>query len=198
MDDDLCIWLHDYHSTHGTAVGYNGQAQKEVVKRETWILAYGPGTRNPFGEITIHSGGLVVKIEFPNHAAADPKYIENLRAFVSKCMEAEKKKEEVPVLDGLGLESDLVTAEPSEAQTPVERLIYYIDKLIGKGAFGEVHRVIKARDGKYFAAKTFTSPANKRKLDDNEPAWLTRIRREFTVMRDNPHVSAPMLCPLRL
>jgi hypothetical protein len=43
MDDDLCIWLHDFHSTHGTAVGHNGQNQMEVRKKETWILAYAPG-----------------------------------------------------------------------------------------------------------------------------------------------------------
>jgi serine/threonine protein kinase len=72
--------------------------------------------------------------------------------------------------------------------------VYYNDKSIGKGTFGEVHRAIRARDGKYFAAKTFIPPANKRKLDEVDPAWLTGIRREFAIMRDNPHVSVPWLC----
>ena len=191
VDDDLCIWLHDYHSTHGTAVGYSGQNRDEVRKKETWILAYQPGTPNEFGEITIHSGGLAVKIEFPNHLVAEPRYIENLRVFVNQC------REEVPAVEGLGLDSKTTTQAPSEAQTLGERLIYYIEKSIGKGAFGEVSRAIRVRDGKYFAAKTFIPPAKKRKRDEFDPAWLTGIRREFAVMKDNPHVSAPQLCPLR-
>lgn len=187
---NLCIWLHDYLSTHGTAVGYNDQNRMEVRKKETWILSYEPGIPSPFGDITIHSGGLTIRIDFPNHEAAAPRYVENLRAFVNKC------KEEVPAVNGLGLDSAATTQAPSEAQTLGERLIYYNDKSIGKGAFGEVHRAIRARDGKYFAAKTFIRPANKRKLDEADPAWLTGIRREFTVMKDNPHVSVLRLCLL--
>ena len=191
IDDDLCIWLHDYHSTHGTAVGYSGQNLNEVRNNETWILAYRPGTGNRFGEISIRSGGLRIKIEFPNHVVAEPRYVENLQAFVNKC------KEEVPAVEGLGLDSKATTQAPSEAQSLGRELIYYIDKRIGKGAFGEVYRNIRAREGKYFAAKTFIPPANKRKRDEFDPAWLTGIRREFAVMKDNPHVSAPQLCPLR-
>ena len=196
MDDDLCIWLRDYHSTHGTAVTIKGQTQREVRRRETWMLADAPGTRNRFGEITIHSGGLAIRAHFPNHAMAEPRYIDNLRAFVKKCkMAAEKSKAKVPVVDGLGLNSDPTTATPSEAQTPSERLVYYNDKRLGKGGFGKVHRVIKARDGKFFAAKTFNTPAKKRKMDEVDPAWLTSIRREFDIMANNPHVSAQWTIP---
>ncbi|KAK4981719.1 hypothetical protein LTR66_009760 [Elasticomyces elasticus] len=188
VDDDLCIWLHDYHSTHGTAVGYNGQNQEEVRKKETWILAYEPGTWNRFGEISIHSGGLLINIEFPHHAVADARYVENLRAFVNECKEAaEKSKEEVPAVEGLGLDSAETTQAPSEAQTLGERLLYYNSKSIGKGTFGEVYMVIRARDGKYFAAKIIIGPANKRQLDEVDPVWLTGIRREFTLMKDNPN-----------
>ncbi|KAI9781671.1 MAG: hypothetical protein M1816_002228 [Peltula sp. TS41687] len=188
VDDDLCIWLHDFHSAHGTAVGHDGQNQKGVRKRETWILAYQPGTRNPFKEITIHSGGLAVNIEFPNHTTAHSQYVENLRAFVKKCKDAaEKRKEEVPAVDGLGLDSEPTTQAPSEAQTDDERVIYYHEKDIGSGTFGEVHRVIRVRDGKVLAAKTFKPPANKRKLGEVDPAWLTGIRREFTLMKETPH-----------
>lgn len=73
--------------------------------------------------------------------------------------------------------------------TPGERPIYYKGKSIGKGEFGEVHLVFRARDGLVFAAKTFKPPPNKRKRKEELPAWLTRVRREFTLMRDNPHVS---------
>ena len=34
-DDEHCIWLHDYHSTHGTAVGYNGQKDNELRRNHT-------------------------------------------------------------------------------------------------------------------------------------------------------------------
>ncbi|KAL9118861.1 MAG: hypothetical protein Q9187_004583 [Circinaria calcarea] len=163
-------------------VGYKGQNQKEVRKKETWILTYEPGVPNPFGDITIHLGGLAIKIEFPNHAAADPQYVDNLRAFVNKC------KEGVPAVGGLGLDSQATTQAPSEAQTLGDRLIYYKGKSIGKGAFGQVHRLIRVRDGKVFAAKIFKhSTNNKRKLDEVDPVWLTKIRREFTIMKDNPH-----------
>ena len=72
VDDNLWIWLHDYHLTHGTEVGHNGQNQQEVRKNETWILAYAPGTQKIFEELSIHSGSLALKIEFPNYEAADP------------------------------------------------------------------------------------------------------------------------------
>lgn len=140
--------------------------------------------------MTIYSGSLAVKIKFPNHEAADSRYVDNLRVFVKECKEAaEKCKEEIPGVEGLGLDSEPATQAPSGAPTPSERLIYYRDRRIGKGTFGEVHRIIKARDGKYFAAKTFNPPANKnkRKLNEVDPTWLMGIRREFTIMRDNPH-----------
>lgn len=188
VDDNLYIWLHDYHSAHGTAVGYRGQNQDEVRRKETWILAYKPGTDNRFGDITIHSGGLVIMIEFPNHAIADPQYVDNLRAFVKKC------KEGVPAVDGFGLKSQATTQAPSEVQTLGERLIYYKGNSIGSGEFGQVHSVIRARDGKLFAAKIFKLPINnKRKLDEVDPVWLTKIRREFTIMKNNPHVSVTIM-----
>jgi DUF1680 family protein len=56
---------------------------------ETWMLAYGPGTRNRFGRIAISSGGLIIGIEFPNHEALDTQYLKNLRALVRKTKELE-------------------------------------------------------------------------------------------------------------
>lgn len=75
--------------------------------------------------------------------------------------------------------------------------VYYNDGRIGKGAFGEVRKYIKLRDGEYFAAKScFFGPANKRKHDADDPEWLAKIRREFTIMKDNPYVRVLWLCPL--
>lgn len=104
---------------------------------------------------------------------------------------------EPPGVEALGLDSEPATQAPSEAPTPRERLIYYEVKNIGEGAFGRVHKVIKARDGKVFAAKIFNPPPNKnkRRRDEPDPEWLIRIRREFTLMRDNPHVRVlPCMC----
>jgi hypothetical protein len=106
-----------------------------------------------------------------------------LRAFVKKCNEA------VPPVGALGLDSEPTTATLSQAQTPGERPVYYNDRTIGKGAFSKVRKFIKLRDGEYFAAKYFFRPANKRKHDADDPEWLAKIRGEFTIMRDNPHVS---------
>lgn len=191
VDEALHIWLYDYESTHGTAVSQNGQNQTEVRKKETWILAYRLGSPDEFEARTIHCSSLAIRIEFPNHTAAPPRYVKNLRAFVQKCQEvAEKRKVEPSGVEALGLDSESATQAPSEAPTLRERLIYYKVADIGEGAFGRVHKVIKAQDGKVFAAKTFNPPLNrnKRRRDEPDPELLIRIRREFTLMRDNPHV----------
>ena len=183
VDDSLSIFLHDYHSTHGTAVGYDGQNKEEVRKKETWILAYKPGTESQLGAISIYSGGLAIDVAFPNHAAADPRYMHQLRALVNTGTGA------APPIGVLGLDSEVTTQAPSGAQSPGERLIYNKDQRLGKGAFGDVHGAIRAQDGNFFAVKTFQPPANKRKRGDIEAAWLKNIRREFTIMKDHPHVS---------
>ena len=201
------IWLHDFHSTYGTAVGYNDQKKDEVRTKDTWILSYGPGPEGgtDLGEITIHVGKLAYKIEFPNHGAAHPEYIKNLQAFIKKCKDA------APPLEGLGLDSDPPTQKPSQAHTPSADPIYLPKEVIGKGAFGEVRRVIKLRDGNSYAAKYFFPPKSeghkknhkKRKQDEVGETdvaymtWLERIRREFTIMQNNPHVSTLCLRLLR-
>ena len=156
-------------------------------------MAYAPGAPDQFEEITVHCGSLAVRVEFPNHAAGTLRYVENLWAFIKKCSEAaEKNKVEPPGVEALGLDSEPSTEAPSEAPTPRERLIYCKVEMIGQGAFGQVHKVIKARDGKVLASKTFKPPPNKnkRRRDDPDTRWLIGIRREFNLMRDNPHVSA--------
>ncbi|KAF3768325.1 hypothetical protein M406DRAFT_251272, partial [Cryphonectria parasitica EP155] len=116
----------------------NEQNQTEVRNRETWILGDAPSTPDEFEETTIHCSSLVIKIQFPNHAAASPGYIQNLRA-------------------------EPVTQAPSEIPTPHERLIYYQAEKIGEGIFGRVYKIVRKRDGKIFAAKVFSSLPNKNK-----------------------------------
>jgi hypothetical protein len=188
IDDNLWIWLHDYYSTHGTAVSHNGQNEREARRKETWILAYEPGAMYQFRDTRIHCGNLAFEIEFPNHNAKNTKYVKNLRAFVDSCGTA-RTGAKVPAIERLGLESNQTTQAATDAPTPGERLIYYDLKCIGKGQFGEVSISIRGRDGLLCAAKTFKPQPNKRKLEEEDPTWLTQIRKEFTLMRDNPHVS---------
>ena len=191
------IFLHDYHSSHGTAVSYNHEKQDEVRKKETWILSRGPGTRTRWKDIIIHAGGLAIKIEFPNQRAGPPEYVKNLRAFFERSQTA------LPSVKALEFDSYPTTTAPSQPRTPSQRPIYLDDGLIGRGEFGEVRRVIKARDGKVYAAKTFFPPpkgpqqrgSKKRKRDAEE--WLEKVRNEIAIMTNNPHVSAP-LPPQRL
>ena len=190
------IFLHDYHSSHGTAVSYDNQKQDEVRKKETWILSRGPGTESEWEDVTIHAGGMAIKIEFPNQRAGPPEYVENLRAFFERSQTA------LPSVEALEFDSYQTTTAPSQPRTPSQRPIYLDDGLIGRGEYGEVRRVIKARNGNVYAAKTFFPPPKgpqrrdkkKRKRDaekwsEKVRTWLEKIRNEIAIMVNNPHVS---------
>ncbi|KAI0426212.1 kinase-like protein [Xylaria sp. FL1042] len=195
VDKNLWIWLHDRYSTHGTTVAHNGQNAKERRRNETWLLAYGPGADHCFNHISIDSGGLVIRIEFPNHKGRDAQYLENLRALAKKT-----KEDEDLSVNGLGLCSQATTKPPSEAQTAHDRLIYVKDGVIGSGAYGWVVRVIRARDGKILAGKIVKSPminSQKRRRGHDDPSWLAGIRREYTLMKDNPHPNIVPVFELR-
>ena len=84
---NLCIWLYDYYLTHGAVVGYSGQNQKEVRKKETWLLAHLAGTCHYFEDISLYSNGLVIKLEFPKYAEADPGYVKNLGALINSLVQ---------------------------------------------------------------------------------------------------------------
>jgi hypothetical protein len=162
-----------------------------VRRKETWLLAYPPDAPNEFKETMIHCSSLAIRIEFPNRAGT-PRYVKNLRAFVKKCQGAAKRSQvDPPGVEALDLNSEPSTQASSEAPTPRDRLVYYVVKNVGVGTFGKVLKIIKARDGKALAAKIFNPPPNrnKRRWNDPDPDWLMKIRREFALMRDNPHVS---------
>lgn len=195
IDEKFCIWLHDFHSKYGTAVAYDKKHRDEVRTKETWILSYEPRNSKKWDDITIISGDLELKIEFPNHRAGRPQYMENLRTFVMQSQTT------VPPLDILGLDSSVTTAAASQSQTPGQRPIYLDDGFIGRGQYGEVRRIIKARDGKYYAAKKFIPPNKdpkrdkKRKRDEHD--WLKKIQNEIAIMKNNPHVSASVIHHLK-
>ena len=185
------IYLNDDRSSHGTAVGYDHDKQEEIRRKEKWILAHGPSSRIQWKDITIHAGRLVFQIEFPNQQAGQEEYRNNLRVFWEKSQAA------LPSVGALSFGSFLSTATPSRCQSPSQGAIYLNNKRIGSGEFGEVHRVIKARDGLYYAAKTFKCPfegsGNSRKRKLNETQWMDKIRLEIDIMRKNPHVSVSLM-----
>jgi hypothetical protein len=199
IDEHLWVWLHDHHSTYGTAVGYNHQAKNQVHTKETWILAYAPGVSPPWNDVRVC---LAFKVDFPNHLAAHPQYIANLRAFL------ERNHAALPLVGELGLDTNPITAAPSQPRTPGARPIYYKDRLLGRGQFGEVHKVIRTRDGKAYAGKTFFAPPKSKKRKHGEvseyDAWLKMVGTEISIMRNNRHVSVasspplPWICTVRL
>lgn len=153
-------------------------------------MAYQPGSRRGWDNLRVYVHGLAFEIKFSNHAAADRRYVANLRAFVAQSQSA------LPSVNALVFSSNPLTAEPSEPWTPNPRPIYHKEELIGKGEFGLVHKVTKARDGKQYASKTFFAPPKKiskrgkRKRDELEyDKWLESVRNEIAIMRNNPHVS---------
>lgn len=186
VDSRGWIFLHDYHSSYGTAVGYGNQKQAEVRKRETWILSRGPGSNSEWEDTTIHSYELAIRIEFPNQRAGRPEHRESLRTFFAQSQTT------LPAVETLDFDSFQSTATPSQYQTPSHRPIYLDGGRIGKGEFGEVHKVISMRDGLYYAAKTFIHPfkasdsGQKRKRDEEE--WKNRIQNEIDVTRKCAHV----------
>ncbi|KAJ2971740.1 hypothetical protein NUW58_g9332 [Xylaria curta] len=189
VDDELRIFLQDLYSTHGTAVSSGGQNKDEVRKRETWILACSPRQEwDPFEKVEIHVRGLAMQIEFPNHLLENHQYLENLRAFSRNHRQAlARSREEIPTVIGLELDSGPATAAPSGSWTVGERLIYFHDQVIGHGTFGNIERVMRMRDGEWFAAKTLKSTADRGRADSTKPSMLAKLRREFTLMKENPH-----------
>lgn len=194
IDDNYWIWLHDYHSSHGSAVRYDEHKKDEVRKRDSWILSYGPGQRMHWETIEVYVSGLAFRIKFPNHNLASPKYMANLRAFRERCKKA------VPPIDAVNLNgSNLSTAAPSQDRTPNKQAIYLDIGLIGKGSFGEVNRVIKVRDGLCYAQKKFFPPdslldeskRSKKRTRDTQAwvVWSENIRNEYELMKNNSHVS---------
>ena len=135
-------------------------------------------------------GRLAIGIEFPNHEKSDRRYLANLQELVGLCNPAvDRDNDPSRIVANLDLESGPTTAAPSGVMTPSERNVYYNCGIIGKGIFGEVHKVIQGRSGRCFAKKTFFRPTNKRRRGEVHPTWLTGIRREFKIMEQSQHVS---------
>ncbi|KAF2458053.1 kinase-like domain-containing protein [Lineolata rhizophorae] len=208
VDDNLWVWLHDYESTYGTGVGYDGVLGDEVRCQDSWILAYAPGVKAPWEEIIVNVSGLQFQVIFPNHAAASPAYVANLRAFRNRCKDAMMAFN--LTLNKGSRVSTMVPSQPRMPRKPNRPPLYIGNSLIGKGSFGEVRRVIKVCDGLLYAMKRFFPPkavqetdgakkrnemmttadarGKKRKRDDSTwRDWLDGVKNEYDLMKDNPH-----------
>ena len=217
-DDNLRTWLHDYNSSYGSAVGYNGEARDQLRRHETWILAYEPGRVRRWSEVVVRTAGkLTFRVEIPNHhEASPPEYVPSLKAFWERCRGATPSIGRLKLgrhRCGSASSSMASTVAPSTARTPGDRSIYLYDGILGKGQFGEVRKVIRARDGETYALKKCFPPARPRhdtmlragteenagtraiakcirKRDDPVwTRWLERVRNEYEIMKTNPHVS---------
>lgn len=184
VDDNLRVWLHD-HSRYGCAVAYDGEGRDQTRRNDTWVLGYEPGHPRRWREVIVHvASGIAFRVEFPHHhEAAPPEYVTRLQAFRARCRGA------APSIGVLGLGgSSASTTAPSSARTPGNKAVYLDDGCIGKGAFGDVRRVIKARDGHVYALKKAfhreeRGATNKRRRDSEQS------RNEYDIMTMDPHVS---------
>lgn len=188
IDSELCLWLRD-SSTYGTAVECDQQNRAEVRRKYEWILAQAPGTKRLFDDITVHVGALSFGVEFPNHEFPDAEYLENLEKIAALVNVAGQPEEASLIMGSLGLRSNTTTAAPSGMTTPRDQHIYYDRGIIGKGAFGEVRKVVEAHSGRLLAAKKFFPPNDCGDQDSAQYLWLRSIREEFDLMAKHPHVS---------
>ena len=182
--EDLRVFLYD-ESNYGTTVGFEGQNEDFMRRRDQWILSFEPGSPEYWDKVIVTVGridGFQFRIEFPNQRACRPEYLKKLRAFAEEC------KTELP-FGALGL----MSKTPSQPGTFCPRPHYIKRKLIGRGVFGEVHEVTSSRDGTTWARKTFhplprgDTKGKKRKVEGEE--WLEKIKNEVAIMKEISHVS---------
>lgn len=188
IDKDRHIVLRD-SSTKGSAVSYNGQAEKEVRHHFTWILNLAKneeeGGEVGKWEIEVHVRGLRFKVELANHRTCQADYNKNVGKFLDHSQNAD------PLLDGLSIDSYTTEVAPSQSRTPGQRPIYIHEWKLGKGSYGQVDRVVDVSTGAVYARKKFFKPSwdkdNERKSRQREE-WLEKIRREIRIMMQHPHV----------
>ena len=175
-------------STHGTAVGYNDQAIKEVRRHFTWILDL--EKEEGEWEIVVNAQELRFKVELASHETCKAEYDKRVKEFL------DRKSETLPLVDGLGIDSYTTTAQPSQASTPKQLPVYISERELGHGSFGRVDRVIDVSTGAIYARKGFHEPQrgkNEERRREQEEHWLDQVRRELRIMRENSHVSMTTL-----
>ncbi|KAL9028236.1 MAG: hypothetical protein Q9196_003370 [Gyalolechia fulgens] len=169
-------------STNGTAVGYSGQAEKEVRRHFTWILDLKKGKGK--WEIEVNARDLRFKVELASHQTCKAEYDEKVKEFVEQSSTA------LPPVNGLGIDSYATTAQPSQASTPKQLPVYINEQELGRGSFGRVDKVIDVSTGARYARKEFYEPRwgkNEERRRQQKEHWLDQVRREIRIMRENSH-----------
>lgn len=127
-----------------TKVQYNEQ-EPGTRKAFTWILF-------PGREILVTvASKLQFSIKLPKHRGCEPAY----EAYRAQYLQA--RRNAVPPLSQLGLDTYAATGEPSAIPTPNARRFYYRvpDSDLGRGAYGRVFLVRDVSNGNFYAAKEF-------------------------------------------
>ncbi|KAL8935150.1 MAG: hypothetical protein Q9211_004856 [Gyalolechia sp. 1 TL-2023] len=182
IDHETHLVLKDL-STNGTAVGYSGQARKEVRRHFTWILDL---TNEEGGEweIVVNARGLSFKVELASYQTCKAEYKKKLTSFLERSSTA------LPPVDKLGIDSYATTAQPSQASTPKQLPIYISERELGRGSFGRVDKVIDVSTGARYARKEFFEPRwvkNEQRGRERKEQWLDQVRREIRIMKENSH-----------
>ncbi|KAL9025959.1 MAG: hypothetical protein Q9196_005302, partial [Gyalolechia fulgens] len=178
---ERCLVLRD-SSTNGTAVSYNGQAEKEVRHHFPWILNLDMEDRE--WKVKVHIRGLIFKVGFACHQTCKAEYEENITKFLKLSQTTD------PPLSGLNIDNYPTEAAPSQSRTPGQRPVYIHEAPLGKGSFGQVDKVIDVSTGAIYAHKTFHEPVWATYTEHRRrqrAKWLDQIRREIRIMMDHPH-----------
>lgn len=188
-------WYLEDSSSCGTSIGYDGKAARQKRTHDRWIIARPPKTPKRWDELIVYTGDIAFSFNFSNQEAGSPKYVANLEAFIRT------RREALPDLNALGLDSNPATVTPSQLGTPgmYRPPIYVIFGKIGRSTFATVYKVMSRRDGLFYAMKKcFRPPDNKKRGGRKrvrdadawyENKWKENKRTEAKIMGQNAHVS---------
>ena len=123
-----------------TWVKYKGQ-KGAVLGRFTWIF---PRGQEP---IRIQVAGVIeFDVVLPEYGINKGGFYENCRSFLSSAAVADL------LPDSLQADSTVLTRQASGISGP-QKSFYLRGKVLGSGAYGEVHKALRMPDGKFYAAK---------------------------------------------
>ena len=89
------------------------------------------------------------RVELASHRTCEAEYEKNVGKFLEYSQTAD------PFLGGLSIDSYTTEVAPGQSRTPGQRPIYIHVEPLGKGAFGQVDKVIDVSTGAIYAHKTF-------------------------------------------
>ncbi|KAI9784910.1 MAG: hypothetical protein M1835_003473 [Candelina submexicana] len=179
-------------STNGTAVSYDGQAEKEVRHHFTWILDL--EKEEGKWEIIIIAQKLRFKVELASHKTCEAEFNRKVKDFL------DASRTTFPPLDVLGVDSHTTTTQPSQPLTPRQLPIYISERKLGSGSFGGVDKVINVSTGAIYARKELYEPQwgkDKERRRQQREDWLNRVHREVRIMKENPHENTVQVVDFR-